>query len=75
MGFSAALSTLAFTMGEEERGFVNPQTIGKTADFPSFPGATTAAIFVGRTSPAVTSGLPSLATMDEVSGARFASSI
>ena len=63
VGFELAVSTLALTMGEEERGRLKPHTIEKTVLAPYRFGAMTGTMLVGRTSPSVTRGLPSLLTM------------
>ncbi len=49
-----AVSILALTMGEEERGKVKPHTMGKTVLAPDRFGAMTGTILVGQTSPSVT---------------------
>jgi hypothetical protein len=75
VGFVLADSALALTRGEEERGKVKPHTMGKTVLAPDRFGAMTGTILVGRTSPSVTIGLPSLLTIRSFKAERFASSI
>ena len=75
IGFSEAVSTRQFTIGEPARGFEKPQTIGNTLACPSFPGARATVISVGLTSPAVVSGRASFDTIVAVRGARLAASM
>jgi hypothetical protein len=74
-GFSAAVSDLALTNGDPDRGLVKPQTIGKTdGALLRFAGAITGTMSVGRITPSVFRGRPSFAIMELSRGECFARS-
>ena len=64
VGFSAAVSVLAFTT-RDLPGIWKPHFIGNTACFPSLLGAITGTTFVGRISPDVRIAFPALMNFPE----------